>query len=201
MTEAETKACARCKTEKPRSAFCKDMSQRDMINHTCRECKKGDFAAYLTANRERQSQRAAQYREANLEEMRAKDRSRYAADPGKSAKKCLGWRKRNPQRVNELAAKWKANNKAKVLANVKARKAGQVQACPKWVTREQRSEMRAIYIRSAAISAETGIKHHVDHIVPLRGKTVCGLHVPWNLQVIPAKENMAKHNFLLAEAA
>jgi hypothetical protein len=61
-----------------------------------------------------------------------------------------------------------------------------------WLTNEQWDEMEDVYREAARLTRETGIKHHVDHIVPLRGKTVSGLHVPWNLQPLPALVNLKK---------
>lgn len=73
----------------------------------------------------------------------------------------------------------------------KARRGRTVQATPKWARKEV---MLAIYRRAAMLEIETGIPHHVDHVVPLASPMVCGLHCEDNLQVLTVDENLAKHN-------
>lgn len=70
------------------------------------------------------------------------------------------------------------------------------QATPKWLTTEQRKQIIDIYEHMRDCRAITGEEYHVDHIIPLRGDNICGLHVPWNLQVLPAYVNMSKSNTL-----
>lgn len=64
-------------------------------------------------------------------------------------------------------------------------------ATPPWADQDA---ILSIYDEAARLSLETGDKHHVDHIIPLHGKNVCGLHVAENLRAIPARENMRKGN-------
>lgn len=67
-------------------------------------------------------------------------------------------------------------------------------ATPVWLTKEHWAEMDAIYANARKLTRKTGVRHEVDHIVPLNGKLVSGLHVPWNLQVLTQSENVAKSN-------
>lgn len=70
-------------------------------------------------------------------------------------------------------------------------------ATPTWLTHNQKTAIRELYKIAIAMSRTTGERYVVDHIVPLNGETVCGLHVPWNLRVITQDENLAKSNKLL----
>lgn len=89
------------------------------------------------------------------------------------------------------------NNKATYLYYSKLRKLAQKQRTPKWLNKEQKKQILWFYKESKRLKDETGLVHHVDHMIPLCGKNVCGLHVPWNLQVLEGKENLEKSNKLL----
>ena len=80
---------------------------------------------------------------------------------------------------------------AQALADSGVRRAKLKSSTPLWANKKA---IKAIYKSCIKTTKETGIKHEVDHIVPLRGEFVSGLHVEWNLQVIKAAENRMKSN-------
>lgn len=92
---------------------------------------------------------------------------------------------------------WKVKNRHIVAANTAQRKKHIRVATPKWLTKEQREEIRSFYKEAEILKSTTGVDYEVDHIVPVRGGSVCGLHVPWNLRVITADENQKKNRKLL----
>jgi hypothetical protein len=72
-----------------------------------------------------------------------------------------------------------------------ARRLVTIRATPGWADAQA---IRRVYDLAARLESETGLIYHVDHIVPLNGKTVSGLHNQFNLQVLPATENIKKSN-------
>lgn len=70
-------------------------------------------------------------------------------------------------------------------------------ATPKWLTDTHKMEIRLKYRLAIELSRATGERYAVDHIIPLHGENVCGLHVPWNLQILTQKDNLAKYNKLI----
>ncbi len=92
---------------------------------------------------------------------------------------------------------WKERNTVWVRADTKSRRRKHRLATPVWLTRQQKSEIRQLYQIAITMTKTTGEQYVVDHIVPLRSEVVCGLHVPWNLRVIPRQENLLKSNKLI----
>jgi hypothetical protein len=97
-------------------------------------------------------------------------------------------------KIREIASRWQKNNKGKVNANTAIRHSSKLLRTPTWLTDEEKQRIKCYYQLSAMRTRESGIPWNVDHIVPLQGENVSGLHVPWNLQVIPASVNFKKKN-------
>lgn len=99
-------------------------------------------------------------------------------------------------KMREYQREWdKAPERRKYMLEFSQRRdASKRNATPSWLTSAHIDSMRAVYAEAARLTRETGIPHHVDHIVPLTHPDVQGLHCPWNLQVLPALENLSKGN-------
>ena len=134
---------------------------------------------WYQSNKELCNQRSVEWRKNN--------HARYLENASKN-------RQSNPKKYREYCKNWARKYPDKVVAKTVMREASKIKATPRWLSFEQISEIDDMYKMAKMIQTYTGAEYHVDHIVPLRGKTVCGLHVPWNLQLLPWNENLSKQN-------
>lgn len=104
------------------------------------------------------------------------------------------WRKDNPDKVRHLARLYRMVNADKCRSFTAKYRASKLQATPLWLDDGHIQEVLDFYTAATMFQVYTGIDYQVDHIVPLQGETVCGLHVPWNLQLLSSFENQSKGN-------
>lgn len=175
-------------------------------------------------NREKHILRGKEYRRSNIE----KERARYKRYDTENKEKRKQYRKDNyvstprrlvPKEEQKLKAKikrdihyknnknvilernaaYRKNNPGKINNRNNKRRAAELNATPKWLTQFDLDYIKHLYIQAKELEKLDGKKYHVDHQIPLQGKTVCGLHVPWNLQILEANENMSKQNKLVID--
>lgn len=103
------------------------------------------------------------------------------------------YRETNVDATKLRQQKYYANNKSTYNARTRKRQAAKLQRTPAWLTQGDMFEMECIYKYCSALRS-IGLDYEVDHIIPLQGKEVSGLHVPTNLQVIYSAQNRSKHN-------
>ena len=176
------------------------------------EARKAYLRAYAAKNREQAYARVKAWREANPEKVTEQHKKYAKKHPEKLAAKQAVWKARNLEKTREAyrrqAAKKRAEqpeqikaakkayaqrNKAVINAAAARRKAAKLKRTPKWLTKFDKLKIRCIYSIAAMLTRVNHEPWHVDHIVPLQGDLVSGLHVPSNLQVMLGVENVRKH--------
>ena len=162
------------------------------IKGACVECLKVEW-------QQAAEKRADYFREYNKRE-NVKDRKNEWYEANKEQViQAAATRPLEVKRVYQKA--WKERNTVWVRADTKARRRKHRLATPKWLTQAQKGQIRELYKIAITMTKTTGEQYVVDHIVPLRSEVVCGLHVPWNLRVIPRQENLLKSNKLIDPAS
>ena len=107
---------------------------------------------------------------------------------------CARYAARNPDAKRASSAKYRENNLEYYAGKRAERRAAQLERTPTWLTEDHRADILAMYSLSSKLGDICGIEYEVDHIIPLRGESVSGLHVPWNLQILTKTSNRKKGN-------
>lgn len=171
------KKCADCGEIKHFSAFPKSKNRKDGHHPYCKICNNRRSALYVKNNRVKRLAWERKYEAKNKEK-----RQKQKAVVEKSLK------------TKQYRKHWREANKSKVQEYCRTYQATKLGCTPAWLSSQDRIKIAQIYDKAVKITLETGIPHEVDHIVPLQGKNVRGLHVPWNLQILPSNLNRSKGN-------
>ena len=168
--EAKSKGLPRYFTGKP----CKygHISEKKTCNGTCIECAK-----------ERDEQNPVYKLEYNKK--RYQEQTEYILEQNRK------WREENSEYKKEIDKKWDKENREKKNAQEAKHRAAKLQRTPIW---GDYLKIEEVYLEAYNKTKETGIRYEVDHIIPLQGKLVSGLHIDNNLQVITKKANCSKGN-------
>ena len=159
------KKCTKCKTSKNYSEFYKRKTNKDGLRSECKLCSKKYNSEYYNQNSSKIKERVGFYREDNIEKIREYDRERSKT--------------RSPE-LNRYY--------------LSIRRARKKSATPKWLSVFDKDYIKQLYIQCVELEKTTGTKYNVDHIIPIIQNKVCGLHVPWNLQILEDTTNFKKSN-------
>lgn len=158
------KTCSTCGAGLPVDSFY--VYKNGRLSSRCKPCSRQKVSQWSKANRER--------KKGNTDRYRSKPESRQKA-------------------VEYSSDYYKVRRHKKTHYN-RLRKSRKDNQTPSWLTKQNKERIECYYELARDLRVITGQDYHVDHIIPLNGKNVCGLHVPWNLQVLPADLNISKSN-------
>lgn len=182
------------------------LANKEKLNQKNREWRKENIERdrelkklYAQKNKEKIAEYQAKWREENKETILEYRKEYYQDNKEEIRQKTKDWQRANPEKHKQKVKRYRSTEKGKIT---RAAEKAVFRAClkestPPWVNRK---ELREIYKACRLLNNSLGGNaYHVDHKIPLRGENVCGLHVPWNLQIIKKEENLKKTNKLHKE--
>lgn len=217
------KQCGVCHIEKSLIEFTKDSKKADGKNYRCKQCDKDSYGRrkeqvttrvrnnynpkvkrqYYFKNKVVKNEQSRNYRLANLEKLKQYQQDYNQANKDYISNKGKDYYRSNKQRIDsrnkQYLKQYCKNNKAKLAAKAAKRRADKLQRTPKWLSQFDLQYIAHLYIQARELTLTTGIVHEVDHIYPILGETVSGLHCPLNLQIITRAENRSKINKICPE--
>lgn len=172
------KECTVCREVKPASEYLKIATTRSGLRSRCNKC-------YTQMFRDRRKRPDVKEKERiRLNEWRRKNRDKTYLLPSYS-------KYRSSQKAKETKLLYTRKNRGR-YNQINAERRELIEAAKVHFHFEK--EIAQIYLQSHIKTLETGITHSVDHIIPIKNKNVCGLHVPWNMQILTKVENSSKRN-------
>lgn len=214
-----SKSCNKCLVHKNLACFSINRQTKNGYATICKMCKSQYYKenkssislkskSYYIENKEKILQKIKQisskpefiakrrkYVEKNKEQLLKKSNERHALNRDRNLKKQRQWYAQNKERTANKSKEWRQNNSYMCMYYNAKRRARVKQSSFLWLNSQQQAEIKELYQKAKQMNIEAGyIKYHVDHIVPINGKNVCGLHVPWNLQILNSIDNIKKRN-------
>lgn len=184
------------KDPEARRAYLREYAKKNPAYERVKKWKKQNPEKVAEANKryaekhpEKIREKALRHRAKNIEEIREKDRIHAA-----------NYRAENREKVLAGKRVYQKNNMPKINAAVAKRKAAMLLRTPSWLGEDDLWLIEQAYELATLRSKMFNFKWHVDHIYPLQGKMVSGLHVPNNLRVVPWRDNLRKGNRIESHA-
>ncbi len=194
---SECKTCHKIKIKKrehdnPESLLKKKKYQENYRKENKEKSK--DYASnYYRTNKDVFSKRSKEYRSTNKEKIKDQKNKWVSKNKEHVQNYHKKWVDDNPvsRKEHSKTYRQKESSKSNSLYHANKRRADKINATPKWT---DLGKVKILYEKAKWLESLTGLKYHVDHIIPLKGKNVCGLHIWENLQILEASLNCSKGN-------
>jgi len=163
----------------------------------CKKCYKNKYIELFVKRKEYKYGRSFICKQCDAKRVSI-DRKQYPERVKNSNKKGkIRYKNKFPSRIKTSQKTYASNNLDVFRALAMKRYTSKLQRTPPWLTKDHYRQIEEFYIIAQEIQWLSEEKLHVDHIIPLQGRLISGLHVPWNLQVLPSSINLSKSNKLV----